>query len=818
MKNKLVPIVALIASASMLIACNVSSNSSNSNNSVINSGSNADASNNNAYGDSSNSDDLSSSKDITSSLTSSSQQNSSASSQGSSSQTASSSQNEGSSQSGSSSIQPELETLDSIIAKFVSDSNITVPALNSYDLSFQVTYYYAYSQYYISAFGQDRDGRIASQYALSFVESTNLVSQNDDDWYTVEDMGYLFSDSEGNFVINFYSEDGFFDFSITRNDGLTGTLDVSDVDTNWYVDYVNLQGFDLFSDFPVADLKDCLELDDSFVVPTIDSDGYVSYFREEAENEDGSVSPRAYRVIVKGDQIADYVAILNNNGYVAESHEEVSEEFDWETFDYVEVKYTVGSAYDANKNVYIDLNTTDTYGDTAIDFYLYDDIFTDEKTTNTDWTDEEKALMNSVLNYVIPFMQFGDNYELSDESDSSYNVICLIDSYSVDLSEQYINVLLANGFKEDSETYTSVCYVYDNGVVCIEIFVDYSYGNYLEIYSEDSHLTPLTAIELNKTAVDIVAGASFQLEASQTPANANHPINWASSNNDLATVDENGLVRISSTANAEDTVTITASSPSGVTASCTFTVKPNQVTGMEFTQETYTLIPGGEEIQPEYRLLPIGASAPQGAMFMNGFKNDGLDHTGIVFTGDGKLYAVADAVPGTKGTIFYTLGNTYYCYATVIVAAAELTDTLNREFFGIEKANYSKYLTYTKTSDNGAVYEATCAGNNGIQIRSKSDDSGVIGHCDGRTCKSITFTFDSNTEVPNAERRIDIYASNSAFAITDMFDSSMTSVGNIVFDKNNLTQTYTFTSNYSYIGFRSNNGAIYLTSVEIIWK
>ena len=817
MKNKLVPIVALIAGASMLIACNVSSNSSNSNNSVINSGSNADTSSNNAYGDGSNSDDLSSSKDITSSLTSSSQQNSSASSQGgSSSQTASSSQNEGSSQSGSSSIQPELETLDSIIAKFVSDSNITVPALNSYDLSFQVTYYYAYSQYYISAFGQDRDGSIASQYALSFVESTNLVSQNDDDWYTVEDMGYLFSDSEGNFVVNFYSEDGFFDFSITRNDGLTGTLDVSDVDTNWYVDYVNLQGFDLFSDFPVADLKECLELDDSFVVPTIDSDGYVSYFREEAENEDGSVTPCAYRVIVKGDQIADYVAILNNNGYVAESHEEVSEEFDWETFDYVEVRYTVGSAYDTNKNVYIDINTTDTYGDTAIDFYLYDDIYTDEKTTNTDWTDEEKALMNSVLNYVIPFMQFGDNYELSDESDSSYNVICLIDSYSVDLSEQYINVLLANGFKEDSETYTSVCYVYDNGVVYIEIFVDYSYGNYLEIYSEDSHLTPLTAIELNKTAVDIVAGASFQLEASQTPANANHPINWASSNSDLATVDENGLVRISNIANAEDIVTITASSPSGINASCTFTVKPNQVTGMEFTQETYTLIPGGEEIQPEYRLLPIGASAPQDAMFMNGFKDDGLDHTGIIFTDDGKLYAVADAVPGTKGTIFYTLGNTYYCYATVIVAAAEVKDTLTKSVFGISPEN--EYHPYSYTSDNGGVYEANCAGSyNSIQIRSKNDPSGVIGHLDSRTCKSITFTFESHTQ----DRTIDIYASNSPFTIADMFDSSMTKVASVSYnskDTSTATQTYTFTSNYSYIGFRSNNSAIYLTSVEIIWK
>ena len=804
MKNKLVPIVALIASASMLIACNVSSNSSNSNNSVINSGSNADTSSNNAYGDSSNSDDISSSKDITSSLTSSSQNNNS------------SSQGGSSSQSGSSQTQPEYETLDDVIAQFVNSASIKVPSLNSYDLSFSVIYYYAYSQYYVVAFGQDRTNGIADQYASGFTADTGLVSQNDEDWYTVEDSGYLFASEDGNIAINFYSEDNFFNFSLTRNDGLYGVLDVSEVDTNWYVDYVNLQGFDLFDGFPADDIKDSLELDENLVIPSVTSSAYVSYFLEEGEDEDGAY-PNTYYLIVEGDQISNYINILTNAGYNAELQEETTQEIDWDLLEIVDVTYEVGTAYDANKNIYLSM-ALDEAENTLIQFYNFNDIFTDSKTTNTDWTDEEKTLMNSVLHYVVPFMQFGDNYHMDQETDDGYTYIYLEDSYSEDLSQDYINLLLSLGYKVDSESYMDTCYYYDNGLYYIEIFVGYDMGNYLVVYSEDSHLTPLTSLSLNKTAVDIVAGASFQLEASQTPANANHPINWASSNNDLATVDENGLVRINSIANAEDTVTITASSPSGVTASCTFTVKPNQVTGMEFTQETYTLIPGGEEIQPEYRLLPIGASAPEGAMFMNGFKSDGLDHTGIIFTGDGKLYAVAGAVPGTTCTIFYTLGNTYYCYATVIVAAAELTDTLNREFFGIEKANYSKYLTYTKTSDNGAVYEATCAGNNGIQLRSKSNDSGVIGHLDGRTCKSITFTFDSNTEAPNAERRIDIYASNSPFEIAEMFGSSMTSVGSIVFDKNNLTQTYTFTSDYSYIGFRSNNGAIYLTSVEVIWK
>ena len=110
-----------------------------------------------------------------------------------------------------------------------------------------------------------------------------------------------------------------------------------------------------------------------------------------------------------------------------------------------------------------------------------------------------------------------------------------------------------------------------------------------------------------------------------------------------------------------------------------------------------------------------------------------------------------------------------------------------------------------------------CCCNDGIQLRSKSSDSGIIGHFEGRACKSITITFDPNTEVPNKERKVDIYASNSPFTIEDMFGDSVTKVGTITFDKNNLTQTYTFTDNYSYIGFRSADGAVYLPSIEIVW-
>ena len=94
----------------------------------------------------------------------------------------------------------------------------------------------------------------------------------------------------------------------------------------------------------------------------------------------------------------------------------------------------------------------------------------------------------------------------------------------------------------------------------------------------------------------------------------------------------------------------------------------------------------------------------------------------------------------------------------------------------------------------------------------------MIGHLEGKTCKSITVTFDSNTEVPGKDRAVEVYASNTPFDIEDMFGSSVTKVATLNFDKNNLTASYTFTSAYSYIGFRSTDGAVYLTSVEIEWQ
>ena len=767
MKKKIISLIALLASTSLLIGCNEEAAS-------------ADNQNNNSSGN--NYADVS---DIFSSDPTSSSEDSG---------------------------EDEIDELDVVIAEFVSDLNVKVPSVAKYDLVYEVYYYFEYGQYVISAYTKDAGNSICEEYANAFSEDTNLVSYNDDDYYTIEDYGFLFTNEDGNLVVNFMNDSGYFVLSIYRNDGLYGTLDVSEIDTNWYVDYVNLQGMEVVDAFPADEIKEFLGITASITIPGITAEAYPVLFQDAVPPSANTLAtPDTVVVVLDGDQLEDYVNILKQAGYVTEIVENTGETIDWEAFEIVEYTYYTAYAYDANQNIYIDI-VLDDAENTYISYCNFSDIFTTSKTTNTDWTEEEKGLMDVTLHQLLPFMAFGDDYTIYDLDDEDWTLLVLQDSYYEDLTEDYINLLLAEGFFIDDVTWEDTYYCYDNGLVYIEIFITYENGNYLEIYYENSHLEPLTDLGLNVATLDIVAGSTFQLEPVYTPASATYPVTWSSSNENIATVDNKGLVTINSNAPVDSEVKITATTLTGKSATATFVVKANVVTGITFLEDEYTVIPGGEAYVPAYSLLPYGVTTNETVTFSLGNGNNGIH-----YNEKGELWADSTAVEGTEDTLMISIGS-FNDNVTVRVISAEVRNTLTGTFFEIKKGE-TNYNTYKKSVD-GASYEAqAAAGNNadngnGLQLRSKNSNSGVIGNCEGRTCKSLTFTFDSNTQ---AGRAIEIYASNTPFTITDMYGSSVTKVGTVNYDASNLTQTYTFTDNYSYIGFRSADGALYLKSVEVVW-
>ncbi len=693
--------------------------------------------------------------------------------------------------------------LDKIIAQFVDGLNVNIPSVNEYKMLYEVYYYYSYSQYVISAAISD-DGAIESAYNTKCSSETSLVSLNDDTYYTIDEYGYMYGDntSSPNVTLSFYTEEGYFNFMLTRTSG-AGKLDVSDIDTNWYVDYINFNGFILGEEFPETDINVSLETDVSIPAPTASEFPY--FFEPESDTEEGHVVA-TYYVILEGDQIESYLNTLKGKGYETKLVENKGETINWDTYEVEEYTYYTGTAYDPSYQLYISIQE-DESGNTVIMFNNFSDVASKDKTSNTDWTNEEKELMNSTLHQVLPFMAFGEDYELYDDSDDEYTLLVLEDTYYEDLSADYIALLKNAGFKEDSTSYTSTCYTYDNGVSFIEVFVDYDGGHYLEIYYEASKLPPLTGINLNEYDLIIVAGASYQLNASFVPSNAAQPVTWSSSNPDVVTVDQNGKVTVKENAEAGQTAIITVSSLGGISKTCTVTVAANVVTGIKIVQD-YNVVPGGTT-KVDYYLLPIGATTSETV----NYEIDGDDAT---IDQNGNVTVSSNADIGLKIRVTVRLGSSdIKDDALVTVVQSKVTHTLDQSFFGLKQGE-SSYKTYTKTTDEGAYYEAQCAATHGIQLRSKNSDSGIIAHFEDRNCSSITFTFDANTY---GERTVNIYGSDSEFAITDMFNGSATKVGSVTYTQGGVaTFTYAFQGEYSYIGLRSDNGAIYFTSIEVIWR
>ncbi len=693
--------------------------------------------------------------------------------------------------------------LDKIIAQFVDGLNVNIPSVNEYKMLYQVYYYYSYSQYVISAAISD-DGAIESAYNTKCSSETSLVSLNDDTYYTIDEYGYMYGDntSSPNVTLSFYTEEGYFNFMLTRTSG-AGKLDVSDIDTNWYVDYINFNGFILGEEFPETDINVSLETDVNIPAPTASEFPY--FFEPEGDTEEGHVVA-TYYVILEGDQIESYLNTLKGKGYETKLVENKGETINWETLETEEYTYYTATAYDPSYQLYISIQE-DESGNTVIMFNNFNDVASKDKTSNTDWTNEEKELMNSTLHQVLPFMAFGEDYELYDDSDDEYTLLVLEDTYYEDLSADYIALLKNAGFKEDSTSYTSTCYTYDNGVSFIEVFVDYDGGHYLEIYYEASKLPPLTGINLNEYDLIIVAGASYQLNASFVPSNAAQPVTWSSSNPDVVTVDQNGKVTVKENAEVGQTAIITVSSLGGISKTCTVTVAANVVTGIKIVQD-YNVVPGGTT-KVDYYLLPIGATTSETV----NYEIDGDDAT---IDQNGNVTVSSNADIGLKIRVTVRLSSSdIKDDALVTVVPSKVTHTLDQSFFGLKQGE-SSYKTYTKTTDEGAYYEAQCAATHGIQLRSKNSDSGIIAHFEDRNCSSITFTFDANTY---GERTVNIYGSDSEFAITDMFDGSATKVGSVTYTQGGVaTFTYAFQGEYSYIGLRSDNGAIYFTSIEVIWR
>ncbi|MBQ6050562.1 MAG: Ig domain-containing protein [Bacteroidaceae bacterium] len=95
------------------------------------------------------------------------------------------------------------------------------------------------------------------------------------------------------------------------------------------------------------------------------------------------------------------------------------------------------------------------------------------------------------------------------------------------------------------------------------------------VYNSSPEMVKVESITLSQTSLELTVDDIETIEATVFPENAHQKVNWSSSNETVATVDENGVV----TAIEEGTaiITCTATDGSGVSATCEVTITPNAI-------------------------------------------------------------------------------------------------------------------------------------------------------------------------------------------------------------------------------------------------
>ena len=117
---------------------------------------------------------------------------------------------------------------------------------------------------------------------------------------------------------------------------------------------------------------------------------------------------------------------------------------------------------------------------------------------------------------------------------------------------------------------------------------------------------------------------------------------------------------------------------------------------------------------------------------------------------------------------------------------------------------------------SSAVYAGQSAGSyNSIQLRSNNNNSGVVTTASGGKITKVSVVWNSNTA---ADRKLDVYGKNSAYTDpSDLYDNSTkgTKLGTI---QNGTSTELTVNGDYTFVGVRSNNGALYLDQLTFTWS
>lgn len=213
-------------------------------------------------------------------------------------------------------------------------------------------------------------------------------------------------------------------------------------------------------------------------------------------------------------------------------------------------------------------------------------------------------------------------------------------------------------------------------------------------------------------------------------------------------------------------------------------------------------------------------SVAEGSPIVFPAKPDDINNKTFVGWAENTISGTTSTAPTFVTTA--TMGNTDKIYHAVFAlmtpgtGGGKAVDCLTRETTGVDNGatSYSAWQDKSATDGSPAVYAGQSAGsNNSIQLRS-TNPSGIITTTTGGNVSKVSVEWESHS---TNGRVLDVYGSNEAYTdASDLYDNSKkgTKLGSITYG---TSTELSITDNYKYVGIRSNNGALYLSSITIEW-
>ena len=146
------------------------------------------------------------------------------------------------------------------------------------------------------------------------------------------------------------------------------------------------------------------------------------------------------------------------------------------------------------------------------------------------------------------------------------------------------------------------------------------------------------------------------------------------------------------------------------------------------------------------------------------------------------------------------------------LAATTVTDVITASNLAATSTSYTDFSGVTITSNAVYAGQSAKSAEGAIQLRSKNSNSGIVSTASGGKLVSIKI------EVASGTNTIDVYGNTTAYTnASNLYATGESNQGTKI---GSLSETGTITvdGDYQYVGIRSNNGAVYISSIEITWE